>query len=116
MKVKSQRSFRAGVSALVGAAALLAGVAHAQQYPSQPIEVANKPGGSGAIAFNYVKGKKGDGHVVLAMATGSFLSAMGRPDLGLGLEHFTPLTAYAMDPQVIAVPAGSKFKTMKDLV
>jgi putative tricarboxylic transport membrane protein len=76
----------------------------------------NKPGGSGATAFNYVKGKKGDGHVMLTMATGSFLSAMGRPELGLGLAHFTPLAAYALDPQVGAVPIDSKFKTMKDLV
>src|SRR5688500_3129553 len=83
---------------------------------SQPFVVSNKPGGSGAIAFNYVKGKKGDGHVVLTMATGSFLSAMGRPDLGLGLEHFTPVAGYAMDPQVVAVAWDSKFKTMKDLV
>ena len=83
---------------------------------SQPFVVSNKPGGSGAIAFNYVKGKRGDGHVVLAMATGSFLSAMGRPELGLGLEHFTPLAAYALDPQVVAVAWDSKFKTMKDLV
>src|SRR4051812_30939433 len=36
---------------------------------SRPIIVQNKPGGSGAIAFNYVKDKKGDGHTVLTMAT-----------------------------------------------
>src|SRR5687767_5100151 len=82
----------------------------------QPFVVSNKPGGSGAIAFNYVKGKKGDGHVVLTMATGSFLAAMGRPELGLGLEHFTPVAGYALDPQVVAVATNSKYKTMKDLV
>jgi putative tricarboxylic transport membrane protein len=38
---------------------------------SQPLVVANKPGGSGATAFNYVKNKRGDAHVVLTMATGS---------------------------------------------
>jgi putative tricarboxylic transport membrane protein len=83
---------------------------------SQPIIVSNRPGGSGAVAFNYVKGKRGDPHVILAMATGSFLSAVGRPELGLGLENFTPLVAFALDPQAVAVPADSKFKTMKDLV
>lgn len=83
---------------------------------SRPIVVQNKPGGSGAIAFNYVKDKRGDGHTVLTMATGSFLAAMGRPDLGLGLEHFTPLAAYALDPQVVAVATDSKFKNMKELV
>ena len=91
-----------------GAAATLTGAAHAQPYPSRPIEfnvhtapgggtdlfartvtdilikekafpqpiiVSNRPGGSGVIAFNYVKGKQGDPHVVLTMATGSFLTA-----------------------------------------
>src|SRR4029078_5639190 len=42
---------------------------------SQPLVVFNKPGGSGAIAFGYVKSKRGDAHVVLTMATGSFLAA-----------------------------------------
>ena len=83
---------------------------------SQPLIVSNKPGGSGAIAFTYVKGKRGDAHVVLTMATGSFLSATGRPELGLGLENFTPLAAFALDPQAIAVAWDSKYKTMKDLI
>ena len=82
----------------------------------QPLVVSNKPGGSGAIAFNYVKGKRGDPHVVLTMATGSFLSAVGRPELNLGLEHFTPLVAFALDPQAIAVAWDSKYKTIKDLI
>ncbi len=83
---------------------------------SQPLVVSNRPGGSGAIAFNYVKGKRGDAHVVLTMATGSFLSAVGRPELGLGMENFQPLAAFALDPQAIAVAWDSKFKTMKDLI
>ena len=83
---------------------------------SQPLIVSNKPGGSGAIAFTYVKGKRSDAHVVLTMATGSFLSATGRPELGLGLENFTPLSAFALDPQAVAVAWDSKYKTMKDLI
>ena len=83
---------------------------------SQPLVVANKPGGSGAIAFGYVKGKRGDAHVVLTMATGSFLAAAGRPELGLGLENFTPLASLALDPQAIAVPWDSKYKTIRDLI
>jgi putative tricarboxylic transport membrane protein len=83
---------------------------------SQPLIVSNKPGGSGAIAFSYVKGKAGDAHVILTMATGSFLSAVGRPELGLGLEHFTPLVRFALDAQAIAVPWDSKYKTIKDLI
>ncbi|MGZ8154655.1 MAG: Bug family tripartite tricarboxylate transporter substrate binding protein [Burkholderiales bacterium] len=83
---------------------------------SQPLVVSNKPGGSGVTAFSYVKSKKGDPHVVLTMATGSFLSAANRPELGLGLEQFTPIGSFALDPQAIAVPWDSKFKTVKDLI
>ena len=83
---------------------------------AQPITIANRTGGAGVIAFNYIKSRKGDPHVVLTVATGSFLTAASRPELGLGLENYTPLAFFAMDPQAIAVPADSKFKTMKDLV
>lgn len=83
---------------------------------AQPLIVSNRPGGAGAIAFNYVKGKRGDPHVVLTMATGSFLSAANRPELGLGLDQFTPISSFALDPQAVAVPWDSKFKTMKDLI
>ena len=83
---------------------------------SQPIIVANRPGGSGGVAFNYVKGKRGDPHVVLTMATGSFLAAANRKELDLGLEHFTPLASLAMDPQAIAVSADSKIRTIRDLI
>ena len=82
----------------------------------QPIIVSNRPGGSGVIAFNHVKGKRGDPHVVLTMATGSFLTATVRKELDLGLEHFTPLVSFAVDPQVIAVSVDSKFKTVKELI
>src|SRR5215813_14116022 len=79
----------------------------------QPIIVSNRPGGSGAIAFNHVKGKRGDPHVVLTMATGSFLASASRKELDLGLENFTPLVSLALDPQVIAVSADSKFRTAR---
>ena len=83
---------------------------------SQPMIVSNRPGGSGGVAFNYVKGKRGDPHVVLTMATGSFLAAVNRKELELGLEHFTPLASLALDPQAIAVSADSKFKTVRELI
>ena len=83
---------------------------------SQPLIVSNRPGGSGATAFSYIKGKRGDPHVVLTMATGSFLATTSRKELDLGLENFTPLAALALDPQAIAVAADSKFKTVKELI
>jgi putative tricarboxylic transport membrane protein len=78
--------------------------------------VSNRSGGSGANAYNYIKSKRGDPNVVLTVATGTLLAAAARPELGLGLETYTPLALFATDPQVIVVPADSKFATMKDLI
>jgi putative tricarboxylic transport membrane protein len=83
---------------------------------TQPTIVQSKTGGAGTVAFNYVKSKRGDPHTVLTIATGSFVTAISRSDLDLGLEHFTPLAFFARDPQGVIVPADSKYKTFKDLV
>lgn len=87
-----------------------------EKLVTQPLVVLNRPGGAGAVAFNYVKGKRGDPHTVLAIATGSFLTAAARPDLDLGLEHFTPLAFFARDPQGVMVRADSKYRSFQDLV
>ncbi len=87
-----------------------------EKLVSQPLVVQNRPGGSGATAFNYVKGKRGEPHTVQVIATGTFLTAISRPDLDLGLEHFTPLAFFARDPQGVMVHADSKYKTFKDLL
>jgi putative tricarboxylic transport membrane protein len=83
---------------------------------TQPMLVTSKTGGAGAVAFGYVKGKRGDPHTVLTIATGSFVTAISRPDLDLGLEHFTPVAFFARDPQGVIVQTESKYKTFKDLV
>ena len=45
----------------------------------QPYIIGNRTGGGGAIAFNYIKSKRGDPHHVLTVATGTFMSAIARP-------------------------------------
>jgi putative tricarboxylic transport membrane protein len=83
---------------------------------TQPMLVTSKTGGAGAVAFGYVKGKRGDPHTVLTIATGSFVTAISRPDLDLGLEYFTPVAFFARDPQGVIVQTESKYKTFQDLV
>ncbi len=82
----------------------------------QPITVVNRAGGGGAVAYTYIKSKRGDPHTVLTVATGSLLTNASRPDLELSLDTYTPLAFFVLDPQTIAVPAGSKYATFKDLV
>lgn len=81
-----------------------------------PITVSNRTGGAGAIAYNYIKTRRGDPSVVLTVATGTLLAAAARPELGLPLDTYTPIALFAIDPQVIVVPVDSKYATMKDLI
>ena len=76
----------------------------------------NRVGGNGVIAYQYLKNKKGDPHVVMAMSVTVILTQSILPDTGLSLDSLTPVIRFAQDPQVVAVRAESKFKTYKELV
>src|ERR1044072_5275352 len=80
-----------------------------------PFIHSNRVGGNGVIAYTYLKSKKGDPYVVMAMAVSSILTLSILPDTGLGLDSITPLIRMAQDPQVVAVRTESKFKTYKEL-
>ena len=95
---------------------LMAEIFTREKLVSQVPMVSNRVGGGGAIAYNYVKGKRGDPHVILAVATGTFMSALTRTDLGFSIDDFTPVVFLAMDPQVVAVSGDSKFNNVKDLI
>ncbi len=83
---------------------------------TQPLLVANRTGGGGAIAYNHIKSRRGDPYTVMTVATGTLLTNAARPDLGLGLDNYTPLAFFALDPQAVMVAADSKFATFKDLI
>ena len=147
-RTQSRRSVRSSVALAFAAAAVFAGSAHAQTYPSKTIEWishssagsgtdlfnrtvsnmlekekifsvpfihSNRVGGQGVVAYNYIKAKRGDPYVVIAMSVTVILTASARPELELGLDTITPLVRYAQDPQVVAVRTESKFKTYKEL-
>ena len=83
---------------------------------SQPVVVANRTGGGGSIAFNFIKSKHGDPHFVLGIGTGTLLTIASRTDLDLGLENYTPLAFFGLDAQVVAVAVNSKFTSVKELI
>ena len=82
---------------------------------SQSIAVVNRPGGSGAIAFAYVAGKKGDPHYWLT-ATTSFLQTPLQGQSKFTYKDFTPLSNLAYDDFLIVVRADSPYRTMKDII
>jgi len=81
----------------------------------QPLQVVNKVGGSGALAFNYFKTKRGDPYQLLSV-TGTILAMAYRPDMNIPLDNYTPVALMAVDPQTIMVPADSPYKTAKELM
>jgi putative tricarboxylic transport membrane protein len=81
----------------------------------QPIVVENKPGGSGAIAFAYVGGKKGDPHFLLTAVT-SFLTTPILRKSQITPKDFTPVANFAFDEYMVIVKADGKYKSMKDVI
>lgn len=81
----------------------------------QMINVNNRVGGAGVVGWSYFKTKRGDPYVMMSV-TGTILVMAYRPEINIGLENYTPLALFAIDPQTIMVPADSPFKTFKDLM
>lgn len=82
----------------------------------QPFTIVNRTGGSGSVASTFIKSKRGDPYYLLSMSSTIALTAAYRPELGLGLDIYTPLALFGFDLQSVTVPADSKFKTFKDLI
>jgi putative tricarboxylic transport membrane protein len=81
----------------------------------QPVVVENKPGGSGAIAFAYVAGKKKDPYYLLTAVT-SFLTTPLMGMTPVGLKDFTPIANFAFDEYMLMVSPKSKYKSVKDII
>lgn len=82
---------------------------------SQPIVVENKAGGSGAVAFAYTAGKKGDPYYIQT-AVANFLTTPLQGLSQVTYKDFTPIANFAFDEYVVLVRADSKFQNMKDIV
>jgi putative tricarboxylic transport membrane protein len=86
------------------------------RWSPQPIQVNNRPGGSGAVGYTYLIGKKGNPHVV-AGATPFIVS--GKIEGRLSGNHrdaMTILTIVAIDELMLSVRSDSPYKTIEDFV
>jgi putative tricarboxylic transport membrane protein len=92
----------------------LADIALREKLLPQPFVVQNRTGGGSLVAYNYFQTKRGDPYVMLA-ATGTIAIMAARPDVNIGLENYTPLALFAVDPQAVMVGADTPYKTLRDL-
>ena len=80
-----------------------------------PVNVVNKPGGSGTIGLNYVNQHPGDGHYIIIATTGSITNHI----MGLiPYNHtgFTPLAMLFDEYLAVNVRADSPIKSGRDLI
>src|SRR3954465_345703 len=75
----------------------LADIVQKNKLLPQPFLVHNRTGGGGLIAYNYFQTRRGDPYVMLA-ATGTIAIMAARADVNIGLENYTPLGLFALDP------------------
>src|SRR6185436_9655115 len=92
----------------------LADIVQREKLLPQPFVVQNRTGGGSLIAYNYFQTGRGDPYVVLA-ATGTIAIMAARTDVNIGLENYTPLALFAVDPQAVMVGADTPYRTLRDL-
>ena len=80
-----------------------------------PINVVNKPGGSGAIAYSYLNQKKGNPYIV-ATATGGYITTPVQGQSPVSYKDFTNLAVLCVEDYVGVVRADSPYKSLKDLI
>ncbi len=86
-----------------------------QKLLPELLTVNNRVGGAGIIGYKYFMTKRGDPYTVMSVTSTILLMAF-RAETKIGLENYTPLALFAIDPQTIMVKADSPFKTFKDLM
>lgn len=93
----------------------MAKIMTAEKIVTVPINVVNKPGGSGAVAYSYLKTKRGDPHVI-ATATSSYLTTPIQGHSPVSYRDFTNTAVLCVEDYVAVVRSESPYKNLKDLV
>ncbi|MEL6746608.1 MAG: tripartite tricarboxylate transporter substrate binding protein [Pseudomonadota bacterium] len=73
-----------------------------------PVTPVNKPGGSGAEALVYLKGKKGDAHTVMFTLNSFYTTPLRQKGLGVDIGKFTPVMRMAEDTFCLWVHSDRK--------
>jgi putative tricarboxylic transport membrane protein len=81
-----------------------------------PINVVNKPGGSGAVACSYIDSrKKGDPHLIATM-TGGYITTPVQGQSPVSYKNFTNFAILCVEDYVGVVRADSPYKSLKDVI
>jgi len=88
----------------------------AKKHSSQPVNVMNRPGASGAIGLNEVVAARPDGYkIAMITVEMAIISHMGIAKFSPE-NDFTPLVRLNADPVVLTVSATSPWNTIEEMV
>jgi putative tricarboxylic transport membrane protein len=94
---------------------MIVGIIDENKWSPRPINVVNRAGGSGAVGYTYLLGKKGDSHVV-AGAAPTIVSAKIEGRLAGNHRDMTMLAIVAVDELMLSVRSESPYQTVEDFV
>ena len=98
-------------------ARFIQGVIEKNNLSSQPVLPVNKPGGAGAVAFQYTFEKRSDMHFIMITLNSFFTTLIIQKDsLPYTYEDFTPIANLALDPFFLWVNEESAWRTAQDFV
>lgn len=96
-------------------ARFIASIVEKHKLSPRPLVVINKPGGGGAEALLYVKGKKGDSHTILVTPNLLFVTPL-HTGIPFSWKDLTPVSLLAEDLFILWVNAESPYKTAKEYI
>jgi tripartite-type tricarboxylate transporter receptor subunit TctC len=83
----------------------------------QPVVIENRAGAGGSIGSAYVVKQPADGYMLLVDSNAHTVTPAIYAKLPYDVvKDFTDIAPLALQPNVLVVPAGSKFKTLMDVV
>ena len=83
----------------------------------QSVVVENKPGANGNLATDLVRRSAPDGYTIFYTSIGHVTNPLIYKDAKYDpVKDFTPIGQVLAGPNVLVVPANSKFKTIKELI
>ena len=95
---------------------MITGIMDENKLSPQPLNVNNRPGGSGTVGYSYLISKKGDSHVI-AGATPMIVSGKLQGRLpGNHRDAMTVLMIVAIDELMLSVRTESPYKTVEDFI
>jgi putative tricarboxylic transport membrane protein len=95
---------------------MIVGIIDENRWSPVPINVVNRPGGSGAVGYTYLANKKGDPHVIGGAAPTIITGKLEGRLPGNHRDVFTILMVVAIDELMLSVKSDSKYQSIEEFV